>query len=143
MFEFPSVFKYQKRSFIIGDKMIVENLSNKTKGIQLDGKWHTVVGNAEKYISSIQKGDDIEVKLNEKDQIVFIKKVGGNQPTEPTSDRFSPIGDLYAKVEELGNAIIEQQAVLGLAMKNNNDLLMKLAMKLGVNIDEIKTADDL
>jgi len=128
--------------------MIVENVSQKTKGIQMEGKWHTVVGPAERYVASVQKGDDIEVKLNEKEQIVFIRKAG-MQPidrpemTEDMLDLMKPLGNLYAMSEEKLNAIIEQQSILALAIKNNTDLIMQLAKHLKLNLDEIKTANTL
>jgi len=128
--------------------MIVENVSQKTKGIQMEGKWHTVVGPAERYVASVQKGDDIEVKLNEKEQIVFIRKAG-MQPidrpemTEDMLDPMKPLGNLYAMSEEKLNAIIEQQSILALAIKNNTDLIMQLAKHLKLNLDEIKTANTL
>jgi len=128
--------------------MIVENVSQKTKGIQMEGKWHTVVGPAERYVASVQKGDDIEVKLNEKEQIVFIRKAG-MQPidrpemTEDMLDSMKPLGNLYAMSEEKLNAIIEQQSILALAIKNNTDLIMQLAKHLKLNLDEIKTANTL
>ena len=131
--------------------MIVENVSQKTKGIQMEGKWHTVVGPAERYVASVQKGDDIEVKLNEKEQIVFIRKAGMQPIDRPemTEDMLfwelpmKPLGNLYAMSEEKLNAIIEQQSILALAIKNNTDLIMQLAKHLKLNLDEIKTANTL
>jgi hypothetical protein len=59
---------------------------------------------------------------------------GKNSPIGTVDDRFSPIGDVYAKVDEYGKAILEQNAFIETQLKNQTDLLMRIAEKLGVDL---------
>ena len=120
--------------------VIVTSKSDKNKGIKIGETWYTVVGRAAEYLNQISAGDDVEIRYSEdKKNVVFIRKTGEqpierpHQMTEELLDPYKPLGNLYAMVEEKLNETARQNSM-------NNALLIRICEKLGIDINEIKSA---
>jgi len=101
-------------------EVIITNKSDTTKGLEYGGIWHSTTGGARNYVEEINKGDKVEIREDDKGDVVFIRRIGPGTttqspdsttlPTTPKPDRYSAVGDLYRMTEEKLNGIIEQNA---------------------------------
>jgi len=81
--------------------MKIEAISKKRFGIKFKGKWYNVVGNAKNYIDKFNKDDDVEVKFNDKNEIIYIKRKGEKSVYDILEDIKKEIGELSKKLDSL------------------------------------------
>ena len=81
--------------------MKIEAISKKNFGIKFKGKWYNVVGNAKNYIDKFNKDDDVEVKFNDKNEIIYIKKKGEKDIYNTLDEIKKELSKLSKKLDSL------------------------------------------
>lgn len=119
--------------------MIVEAVSMKYRSVKADDVWYNVDESLD--LESVQRGMEIEILEKEdrgekRNALIKNWEIRGALPKDNSEDAYKPIGNLYAMCEEKLDALIEQNV-------NIIDLLMKIARKNGIELDEIKPASKI
>jgi len=90
---------------------IVENVSQKTGGICIGGKWYSSTDRTKKFVLQANKGDKVKIEIDDKNAVNFIKTLqknsnsGGNsQPMNVPEERVETNEEQRKRVvENMGN----------------------------------------
>lgn len=72
------------------EKKIIEKISDKTKGVLVDGKWYSTSDRVKPYVKKELEGSEVELTTTpgEKGEIVtFMKPTGTTQQTQPQGQK--------------------------------------------------------
>ena len=70
----------------MGDKIegTVDAVSSKTKGIKIGDSWYSSTDRTERYVTACQKGDKVEIEIDDKNKVTFIRSL--EKTSSPKSD---------------------------------------------------------